>query len=77
VVAVAFVHLGLRNDDTGNALPFEPMLGQQHTLVDTLRRYQTIALIALGGVFVGTVISSVASHFSKKRRAEAQAKGYF
>ena len=56
--------------------PSEQVLIDQ-SIADTFRRFQMVALIALGGVFIGTAISSVVSHIKNKKHAKAEAEGYY
>ena len=77
VMPFEFVPLALRDSDP--AVP-EAMLvaarPNHNPMMDMFQRYQTIALIAMGGVFVGTVISSLVSYVGRKRREEAEARGF-
>jgi len=77
VMPFEFVPLALRDSDP--AVPEAMMIAARpnhNPMLDMFQRYQLIALVALGGVFVGTVISSLASHYGRKRREEAEARGF-
>jgi len=75
VMPFYFVPLGMR-EGTPVISVFDPAMAAPETMADTFQWYQTIILIALGGAFVGTVISHVISHFGQKKRAKAEESGY-
>jgi len=76
VMPFEFTPLALR-EQNGYSVPFEFMaVTQQQAVADTFRLYQFIAFVALGGVFAGTVISCVVSFLGRKKRDEAEARGF-
>jgi len=70
VMPLYFTPLSLRESAP---IPFEPV---GHMADETFQRYQMIMLAALGGVFLGTAISSIVSYVNKKKRDDAEARGY-
>jgi len=78
VMPFEFAPLGMRNGNGTFVASFEPAvaLSQQQDTIDIFRQYQMIGIIALGGVFVGTVISHIVSYYSKSKQAKAEADGY-
>jgi len=77
VMPFDFVPLELRNGVSAQpAATSDALTASTPSLTDMIQHYQTIILIALGGVFIGTVISFIISHFSQKKRTEAEARGF-
>jgi len=77
VMPLYFAPLSLRSiGPAAHDAAFGPAQANTHALYYTLQRYQIIALVALCGVFAGTVISSLVSRFGRKKREEAEARGY-